>query len=96
MTTFTAVTGQQVRDAVLKAGITSIPHHDCGGCGEWVHYFVCEGNLFFSPACGCSWAPSEPRNWSDAANWINMQSNPDWQVKLRQMFGIEVSEGGAA
>lgn len=83
------VTGDEVKAAALAANIKHIPHHDCGICGENVHYRVDdEGNLFFHSACGCSWSPAQPRPWQDAADWINMQSKPEWHNKLRVLFGL--------
>lgn len=82
------VTGEQVRAAVMAAGLTYIPHHDCGCCGEWVAYTVHDGDLYFNPACGCSWSPAEPRTWDSAADWINMQSNEDVRAELMAKFGM--------
>lgn len=82
------VTGEQVRDAVAAAGLTYIPHHDCGCCGEWVAYTVQDGALYFNPACGCSWSPAEPRAWDSAADWINMQSNEGARAQIMAKFGM--------
>ena len=84
------VTGEEVKQAVQAAGITSIPHHDCGLCGEWVQYTVRGDQLYFEPGCGCSWSPPEPRPWAGAANWINMQTNEDVRKKLMRRFGFDV------
>lgn len=77
------VTGEQVRAAVMAAGLTYIPHHECSCCGEMVAYTVHDGDLYFAPGCGCSWSPQEPRTWDSAADWINMQ-NDEWRVKLME------------
>jgi len=91
------VTADQVREAAIKAKLTYVPHHECGLCGEWVAHEInlATGELFFSPACGCSFRPSEPRTWQSVADEINMQ-NEEWRVKLMQRWGmgsnIEFSE----
>jgi hypothetical protein len=82
------VTGEQVRDAMITANITRVEHHDCGGCGVVVFYSRIGENLYFNPGCGCKWSPSEPRAWSDAADWINMQTSEEWRQKLRAAFGL--------
>lgn len=87
------VTGEQVRAAAMAAGITHIPHHECGCCGELVFYTVYDGDLYFNPACGCSWSLAEPRTWDSAANWINMQTNEDVRVRLMAKFGMTPNAG---
>lgn len=83
------VTAAQVRAAMIAANITYVDHHDCGGCGEMVFYSREGEQLFFNPGCGCSsWGAREPRDWQDAASWINMQSSPEWREKLAQRFGL--------
>lgn len=83
------VTAEQVRAAVLAAGIVEIPHHDCAACGEWVRYIVHRESLYFDPSCGCAWTPfPEPREWQNAADWINMQSSDNVRSELMKRFGI--------
>lgn len=83
------VTGEEVRQAVTAAGIARVDHHKCSMCGYMTHYSVNDGQLFFNPGCHCgTWRGPEPKSWDDAAAWINMQSDPAWNVKLRAAFGI--------
>lgn len=88
------VTGEQVKEAAEKAGITRIDHHDCGGCGMMVFYSIHGGQLYFNPGCGCSWSPREPRSWESAADWINMQSRSgeygDVGARIAAKFGIKL------
>ena len=83
-----AVTGEQVRAAVLEAGVTHIPHHACAFCGEWVGCLVHGKDLYFDPSCGCASSPPEPRAWSDAADWINMQTSEEARKELMARFGM--------
>jgi hypothetical protein len=85
------VTGEQVREAAMKAGITRIDHHDCGGCGYMCNYQIVRGQLYFDPGCDCSrYGPAqiEPREWESAARWINMQSRPEIRAKIAANFGL--------
>lgn len=91
------VTGEQVKEAVAKAGIARVDHHDCGGCGYMTAYLVVDGNLFFDPGCDCSrYGPAtpEPRSWDSAAEWINMQKRTgewgDIGAKIAAKFGLEL------
>lgn len=86
------VSGEEVKQAVLAAGITHIPHHDCSICHELIGYAVYDGYLYFESGCGCSWSPPEPRGWEDAANWINMQTNEDVRKKLMKRFGFDSNQ----
>lgn len=83
------VTGEEVREAALAAGITRIEHHNCGLCRAPVFYSIHEGALFFNPGCDCSWSPPEPRSWESAAEWINMQSREDAREMIKQRFGFK-------
>lgn len=91
------VTGEQVKQAVMKAGITRIDHHDCGGCGYMTAYLIENGDLYFDPGCDCSRygrSPPEPRSWDSAAGWINMQARTgehgDIGAKVAAKFGLEL------
>lgn len=82
------VTGQQVMDAMISKDITHTDHHNCGICGEMVFYSRHEDQLFFNPGCGCCWSPAEPRDWEEAANWINMQTNAEIKNQIAKRFGL--------
>jgi len=84
------VTANEIRDAVAKAGIKRIDHHNCGICGVMVCYEIDPSGPSFHSACGCSWSPPGPNRWPDLADWVNMQSDPKWQVEVRRLVGIEV------
>lgn len=86
------VTGQQVKDAMIAAGIETVDHHECGGCRYMVQYFREGESLFFDPSCNCtSGSGPEPRPWESAADWINMQSRPEAKVQIAKRFGFQVS-----
>lgn len=87
------VTGEQVKEACVKAGITRIDHHDCAGCGYMTAYLICDGELAFDPGCDCSrYGPRcpEPRTWGSAADWINMQSKDESRAAVAKLFGLEL------
>jgi hypothetical protein len=88
------VTGEQVKAAVLKAGIKQVDHHDCAGCGYMTRYVIEGDQLYFDPGCHCSrygYTMAEPRSWDSAADWINMQSRPDVAAKIAAMFGLDLA-----
>ncbi len=78
----------EVKKAVEKAGIIRIDHHQCGLCGGMVYYSVDCGNLYFNSGCDCSWSPPQQREWSAAANWINMQTSSAHRNKIAASFGL--------
>jgi len=84
------VTAAEVKKAVLAKGIKTIEHHTCAACDCWVNYFVEGENLFFDSSCDCSSSGHgmEPREWQEAADWINMQSNLCVELDLKSRFGI--------
>jgi len=84
------VTGAEVKAAMMEKNISVVKHHDCCICGVWVEYKRHEERLFFDSSCGCLGSDPEPREWDDAADWINMQSNPDNKKEIAARFGIEL------
>ena len=82
------VTGDEVKAAMIAGNITQVDHHDCGICGYMTRYWRQGEQLYFDRGCDCQWGGSEPRSWDDAANWINMQSKPESNEKLRKAFGL--------
>lgn len=82
------VSAEEVKAAVAAGNISWIDCHECSGCGRMVGYSVNQGRLYFNSGCGCSWSPAEPRAWSYAADWVNMQSRPDIKRKIAARFGV--------
>lgn len=85
------VTGTQVREAMVAANIVQVEHHRCGVC-RYMTKYVRDGDLlFFDVGCNCTYSGEqlESRLWDSAAQWINMQSNPDIRSKLARSFGVQ-------
>lgn len=92
------VTGEQVKAACEKAGISRVEHHDCSLCGYMTAYLIEDGQLYFDPGCDCSPhgpVPPEPRSWDEAAKWINMQprsgESGDVGAEIATKFGLELT-----
>lgn len=87
------VNGEQVKTAVLAAGINFIHHHNCTICGYMTGYIRRGEHLFFDPGCHCgrTAADFEPRSWQEAAGWINTQSNEAVRVNIARRFGIDLT-----
>lgn len=83
------ITGDEVKEAMVAANITTVPHHQCGVCGGMVFYVRGGEQLFFDSGCGCSSRSNlEPREWSSAADWINMQSDESVRGRIKARFGL--------
>lgn len=90
------ITADQVKEAMINNGITAVDHHNCSFCGYMTRYIRDGENLFFDRGCdcGCGWENLEPRSYENAADWINMQSNPEAKARLAKSFGIVMEELG--
>jgi hypothetical protein len=88
-----SVNGEQVKTAVMAAGIVLIEHHSCAICNYMTRYIHVNGDLFFDAGCYCGRTMSdlEPRSWDEAARWINMQSNEAVRVNIARKFGIDLT-----
>lgn len=86
------VTADQLKDAMIEKGIFVVDHHPCGLCGYMTKYVRSGNRIWFDRGCDCmgNGQNFETRSWQDAANWINMQSNPAVQQRLAREFGLEV------
>ncbi len=84
------ITGEMVKNAMIENDITKVDHHQCGICNFMVYYSRTGEQLYFEPHCDCltRTALSEPRGWSEPADWINMQSNAEIKNKIAKRFGI--------
>lgn len=80
-----------IREAILKKGVTYIPHHSCSICDAELYYSVDNNELFFNSACDCTTRHSAPqkRDWTELTNWINMNSDEETRKRLIILFGLE-------
>lgn len=78
MTDKVIYTGEQCKLSMVTHNIHQVPHHDCGGCGEWVSYVRVNNSLFFDSNCDCTCYRTQPeeRSWDDLADFINRCSGP--------------------
>lgn len=82
------ITGEQVREAMIAAGITVVNHHECSICGVPVCYFRVDDRLYFDSSCDCASSTPRQSSWEEAADWINMQSKPEHRAILMRLFGL--------
>jgi len=82
------VTGEDVKQAVLAAGLVSIPLRECSMCGVEISYLVEGGVLFFDSSCGCEQAPPKRVKWEALANLINRQTEEKHRLSLMAKFGL--------
>lgn len=89
------VTPKEVEIAMIKNHIDRVDHHECGFCGHMVYYSRGGTTLFFDPGCDCTLRTGrELRTWSDAADFINMQTKPGIRKMVAKRFGIDLEITG--
>jgi hypothetical protein len=90
------ITAAQVRDSCQRNGIRSVRHHECCFCHYVVGYDIQGDRLYFDPGCDCVSYHNglEPREWSEAAEWINMQATPEERARIAALFGIVLESSG--
>lgn len=89
-------TPEEVQAACAANNITQVDHHRCGICNFMVSYYIKGDKLYFDASCDCTSdnAPIE-RPWSNASDWINMQSREDIKAKLAKSFGVDLEQAPA-
>lgn len=85
------VTGEDVRRAAQLSGATKIDNHTCSICGYMTRYLIVEGALYYDRGCHC--VPNQPdsvspRDWEEAAGWINQQTNEEFKRNIMARFGF--------
>ena len=89
------VTGQQIRDVSVVAGVTYVPHHTCGVCNAMTSYKIKDGNLYFDSSCYCTsehysfYHSQKSCDWEEAAEWINRQDDETIKEKIMKWFGFK-------
>lgn len=84
------VTADQVKRAMAHSNITHVNHHACGICNSMTAYVIHKDKLYYDSSCNCTYdGRPEQRSFQDAADWINMQDNPDVIADLYKKFGLD-------
>jgi len=62
------LTVDQLREWIAAEGITYIPHHECGICGEPVGFQIIDGEPYFNGNCDCAaFSVPERYTWDEFA-----------------------------
>lgn len=68
-------TPKDIEKVCRHKGITFIPHHACGICGEFTGWYLFGRwpgmEVAYSSSCGCSYRESaNPESWNDIFEWV--------------------------
>ena len=82
----------EVKQAMIKANITSVFVRECSLCNYPLAYVRDGENIYFDSGCDCTrGGPNySHRDWSDVSDWINSQVYEDRKNELMKKFGLEV------
>jgi len=88
----TMVTGEQVKDAMTKAGITFAAVRQCSICERPLFFERRGEDVFFDSNCECVRAISQvqPRTWEEAAAIINQRAEGPSKTALAKEFGLTI------
>lgn len=68
------ITEQELKDICRTKGISFIPHHNCGICGESTGWYLFERwppyEVAYSSACGCGDSGARRSSWLEIIDWI--------------------------
>jgi hypothetical protein len=82
-------TAEQVEKSMIDNNIESVDHHNCSLCGYMTKYIRQGESLYFDAGCDCTGGETlYQRDFEDAADWINMQSNAEVKEQLAKKFGL--------
>lgn len=84
------VNGEQVKEAMIQAGIERAVVYPCSLCSVEVAYVRKGETLYFDSSCGCASSPLELRRWSQAAAYINIQTKEKNRKAIALRFGLQL------
>lgn len=68
------ITEQELKETCRNKGISFIPHHNCGICGEPTGWYLFERwppyEVAYSSACGCGDSGARRSSWLEIIDWI--------------------------
>lgn len=70
------VSAEDIRSAVVAAGIKEVQVRECSICGSKIGYIVAQGQLFYDGSCDCTNIGSllQPRSFKEIADTLNKLS----------------------
>lgn len=88
------VTAEEVRQAVLNSGVSSIMIRECSICRSPIGFVINGGKLYRDSDCDCTWGRSFPTicSWSDLAYGINIQTADEAKRETAAKFFIDIDQ----
>ena len=68
------MTELELKQTCFNRGISFIPHHECGVCGEPTGWYLFERwppyEVAYSSACGCGDSGARRSSWQEILDWV--------------------------
>lgn len=68
------MTTKELKETCFKKGISFIPHHECGVCGQPTGWYLFERwppyEVAYSSACGCGDSGVLRSSWQEILDWV--------------------------
>lgn len=68
------MTTNELKETCRKKGISFIPHHECGLCGQPTGWYLFERwppyEVAYSSACGCCDSEARRSTWQEVLDWV--------------------------
>lgn len=89
------MTKEEIKERCQLKGITFLPHHPCGCCGEYTGWYLFGRwppyEVAYSSACGCGYSDARPDDWDSILEWV-CDKDGNLRGEYQQMLGIEPKE----
>ena len=76
------MTTDELKETCRQKGISFIPHHECGVCGQPTGWYLFERwppyEVAYSSACGCGDSGARRSSWQEIIDWV---CNPDGTLR---------------
>lgn len=88
------ITAEQVAAAVKDKGYHRVHVHNCSMCDYPCGYIFDGGDVRYDSGCDCTGRYQvHRRSYEDVADWVNMQSSPEWREKIWKQIQGEKADG---
>lgn len=68
------MTTTELKETCFNKGISFIPHHECGVCGQPTGWYLFERwppyEVAYSSACGCGDSGARRSSWQEILDWV--------------------------
>lgn len=85
------MTEQELKELCRANGVSFIPHHECGICGQSTGWYLFKRwppyEVAYSSSCGCGDSDARQSSWQEVLEWV-CDKNGNLRDEYKQMLPV--------